>query len=206
MSGKTKKTTRKFTKARKLNRRVLNTRNALGDALIELMREKPFEEIIVQQVLDRASVSRATFYTHYSDKADLLMGDVDDFWEMMSTLLSRHKEVSNRIAPVRELLAHVAGEQKLHAAMLASGKLRDVIELGEAHFVRGIERRFSELPCISQIPPQQRTLLAHMFASALFATLIWWLQHDKKISAAEVDDLYHRMVWSGIGDHPPKIQ
>lgn len=198
MSGKTKKTARKSAKARKPNRRVLNTRNELGDALIELMRETPFEEITVQEVLDRAGVSRATFYTHYSDKNDLLLGDVDDFWEMAATMLSRREEVSNRIAPVRELLAHVAGEQKLHAAMLASGKLRDVIELGEAHFVRGIECRFNELPDMPQISPQQRSLLAHMFASALFALLTWWLQHGGKISAAEVDDLYHRMVWSGI--------
>lgn len=205
MSGKTKKKARKSPKARKPNRRVLNTRNALGDALVELMRETPFEEITVQEVLDRAGVSRATFYTHCSDKNDLLLGDVDDFWEMSATLLSRRKEASYRIAPVRELLAHVAGEQKLHAAMLASGKLRDVIELGEAHFVRGIERRFRELPNVPQISPQQRSLLAHMFASALFATLTWWLQHGGKISAAEVDDLYHRMVWSGIGGHPPKI-
>ena len=201
MSGKMKKRVRKSSRVRKPNRRVLNTRNALGDALIELMRERPFEEITVQQVLDRANVSRATFYTHYSDKADLLMGDVDDFWEMASTLLSRRKEVSNRIAPVRELLAHVAGEQKLHAAMLASGKLRDVIELGEAHFVRGIERRFSELSNMRQVSPQQRTVLAHMFASALFAMLNWWLQHGKNVSATEMDDLYHQMVWWGIGPH-----
>jgi AcrR family transcriptional regulator len=199
MSGKAKKATSKSASARKTDRRVLSTRNALGDALVTLLREKAFEEITVQQVLDRAGVSRATFYTHYSDKTDLLLGDVDDFWEMTATLLSRRKEVSNRIAPVRELLAHVAGERKLHQALLVSGKLRDVIELGEAHFARGIEARFNEVAGMPQIPAQQRTLLTRMFASALFASLVWWLQHGEKISAAEVDDLYHRMVWSGIG-------
>ena len=199
MSGKMKKSSRKPATTRKPDRRVINTRNALGDALIDLMRERAFEEITVQQVLDRAGVSRATFYTHYSDKTDLFLGDVDDFWEMTATLLSRHREASHRIAPVRELFAHVASERKLYAAMLASGKLRDVIELGEAHFARGIERRLSELSSTQQMSPQQRTVLSCMYASALFASLNWWLQHGKHTSASEMDDLYHRMVWSGSG-------
>ena len=53
------------------------------------MQEKFFETITVQHVLDRAKVSRSTFYTHYSDKNDLFLSDVEDFWEMMSTALIR---------------------------------------------------------------------------------------------------------------------
>ena len=39
-----------------IDRRVLQTRDALGDALVQLMHERPFEEITVQHVLDRAKV------------------------------------------------------------------------------------------------------------------------------------------------------
>ena len=52
----------------KTDRRILRTRDTLGDALVELMHEKPFEEITVQEILDRAGVGRSTFYTHYPDK------------------------------------------------------------------------------------------------------------------------------------------
>jgi AcrR family transcriptional regulator len=47
------------------DRRVLRTRDTLGDALVELMHEKPFDDITVQEVLDRAGVGRSTFYAHY---------------------------------------------------------------------------------------------------------------------------------------------
>jgi AcrR family transcriptional regulator len=50
--------------AGKADRRVIRTRNLLGNALVRLMQEKPWQEITVQQVLDRAEVSRSTFYTH----------------------------------------------------------------------------------------------------------------------------------------------
>jgi len=75
--------------AAKVDRRIRRTRDTLGDALIALMQEKSFEEITVQEVLDRAGVGRSTFYAHYRDKEDLFLSDVEDFMEMMSTLLTR---------------------------------------------------------------------------------------------------------------------
>ena len=44
--------------------RVLRSRRALGDALVELLHERRFDDITVQDILDRASVGRATFYAH----------------------------------------------------------------------------------------------------------------------------------------------
>src|SRR5207248_7071937 len=61
---------------RKTDRRILRTRDALGDALVALMREKSFHQITVQQVLDRARIGRSTFYAHYRDTDDLFVGDV----------------------------------------------------------------------------------------------------------------------------------
>lgn len=37
-----------------------------------LLQKKPFEQITVQDIIEQASVSRASFYRHYSDKYDLM--------------------------------------------------------------------------------------------------------------------------------------
>ena len=100
----------------KIDRRVRHTRDAVGDSLLTLMQEKPFETITVKQVLERAGVGRSTFYTHYRDKDDLFLSDLEDFFELVSTLLLRHREASNRVAPVRELFAHVAEMRQLEKA------------------------------------------------------------------------------------------
>jgi AcrR family transcriptional regulator len=52
--------------------RVVRTRKLLNQAFFELMNEKGFQSITVQDVADRAGVNRATFYAHYEDKYDLL--------------------------------------------------------------------------------------------------------------------------------------
>ena len=46
---------------KKTDARVRRTRDALVGALVELMHEKPFDTITVQDVLDRAHVGRSTF-------------------------------------------------------------------------------------------------------------------------------------------------
>src|SRR3984893_17482760 len=129
----------------KIDRRVRHTRDAVGDSLLTLMQEKPFETITVQQVLERAGVGRSTFYAHYRDKDDLFLSDLEDFLEPMSTLLLRRREASNRVAPVRELFAHVAEMRQLRAALIAADKLRDFLELGQGYFARAIEQRLAEM-------------------------------------------------------------
>jgi AcrR family transcriptional regulator len=182
----------------KTDPRVRHTRDALGDALLTLMQEKPFETITVQQVLDRAGIGRSTFYAHYRDKDDLFLSDLEDFFEPMSTLLLRCREASNRVAPVRELFAHVAEMRHLHAALIAADKLRDFLEMGLEYFARAIEQRLSELPSSRAIAPAQRAAMAHAFAGALLSLMSWWVDHGGSASPEEMDNLYHQMVWSGI--------
>ena len=180
---------------RKMDRRVRRTRDALGDALVDLMHEKPFSAITVQHVLDRAKVGRSTFYTHYRDKDDLFLSDVEDFFEGMANLLSRRGEDSNRIAPVREFFAHVAEWKEFHAALVASGKVRDVMELGHGYFARAIEQRLSE---VQPLRIAFRTAMAHALAGALLSLLSWWIDRGMPASPHEMDDMYHHMVWSGV--------
>src|SRR6185437_13788204 len=54
------------------DRRIEKTRRLLHEALALLTREKPYEEIAVQEILDRANVGRSTFYMHFRGKDDLL--------------------------------------------------------------------------------------------------------------------------------------
>jgi AcrR family transcriptional regulator len=51
--------------------RVKRTRRMLQDAFIELVREKGFESVTIQDLSERSTVNRATFYAHYGNKFDL---------------------------------------------------------------------------------------------------------------------------------------
>jgi AcrR family transcriptional regulator len=48
--------------------RVRRTRQLLQDALVELLAEKSFDAISVQDIAERATLNRTTFYDHFTDK------------------------------------------------------------------------------------------------------------------------------------------
>ena len=183
---------------KKTDARVRKTRDALGDALIALMQEKAFETITVQEVLDRAHVSRSTFYTHYSDKDDLLMSDSEEFFEALSMALSAHSDKSERVFPVKEFFNHLANVQPFYKALVKSGKFQENMELARGHFARGIERRLSELPRGKSIPANERSAIAFTHAGALLSLLAWWLDRGMREPPEQMDELFHRMVWNGL--------
>lgn len=115
---------------KKEDARVRRTRDRLGDALVDLLVQKPFDDITVQDVLGRAGVSRSTFYTHYRDKNDLVLSDAEDFFQGMATALSRFGDKSERVAPVRELFAHIAEARPFYNALVSGNWGRNISRAG----------------------------------------------------------------------------
>ena len=174
------------------------SRERLGDALVELLLQRPFDQITVQDVLDRAGVSRATFYSHYRDKNDLLLSDAEEFFERMATWLSRSGDKSERVAPIQELFAHIAEMRPFYNALVQSDRHHDIMELGQGHFARGIEQRLTEL-ARGPATAAERGAVSHSLAGALFALLMWWIHHGCAATPGEMDQLFHRLVWAGVG-------
>ena len=55
-----------------LDPRIRRTRQLMQQALAKLLEKKEFDEISVQDIADAATINRATFYDHYTDKFSLL--------------------------------------------------------------------------------------------------------------------------------------
>lgn len=60
------------------DRRIQKTLKLLREALVSLIAEKPYDSIVVKEILDRANVGRSTFYTHFRDKDELLSSGIHD--------------------------------------------------------------------------------------------------------------------------------
>jgi len=158
--------------------RIKRTRDKLGDALIELLRGRPFDAITVQDVLDKAQVGRSTFYAHFKDKQDLLISDYEGFLEAFAGSAPS----DGRVLRVRELLAHVRQEHALWDKLAEAGLLADFLELAEACFARGIESRLAP-----QTP--YRPMKARALSAALVSLLRQW-----KATPQELDDFFHTLV------------
>jgi len=61
-----------FAPEKTVDPRILRTRKLLQQALVNLMKEKEYDCISVQDIAEAATINRATFYDHYPDKFALL--------------------------------------------------------------------------------------------------------------------------------------
>lgn len=52
--------------------RAKRTRKYIQKAFTDLLAEKDFEDISIQDIKERADLNRATFYNHFQDKYELL--------------------------------------------------------------------------------------------------------------------------------------
>ncbi len=185
-------------KHRKPDARASRTRNRLGMAFLELIHERPIEEVTVQDVLDRASVGRSTFYLHFRDKNDLLLSQFERFQEHMSTFLIASKEKSLRVAPVTEMFDHIEQQRKLYCILRDAGRLNDFFDLAQDYFARGIEQRLIDTGRVSKLSKSELAARANALAGSLLSLLRWWMDRIEKEPAAKMDDMFHRMVWNGL--------
>src|ERR1700719_2114363 len=183
---------------RQLDERIRRTRARLGGALVALIQEKPINDVTVQEVLDRASVGRSTFYLHFRDKNDLLLSQLEIFLATMSNMLSVRKEKSHRVMPVEEMFAHIGGQNKIWRALVDCGRLNDFLDLAQGYFARGIERRLRESDHLSKLRQPELTAHAVAFAGSLLALLRWWIDRGAKESPGDIDKLFHRIVWGSL--------
>src|SRR6266536_1624173 len=66
------------------DRRIQRTRALLLSALLDLIAERGYEEVSVQDIVDRANVGRSTFYKHFLDKRELLLTGVAGLQELLT--------------------------------------------------------------------------------------------------------------------------
>jgi AcrR family transcriptional regulator len=72
----------------KIDPRVRRTRQMLQQSMSELLKEKEFVDITVQDITERADLNRATFYKHFLDKYELLDVIVrEDFQTLLDAAL-----------------------------------------------------------------------------------------------------------------------
>jgi AcrR family transcriptional regulator len=162
------------------------------------IQEKPIDDVTVQEVLDRAAVGRSTFYLHFRDKNDLLVSQLEKFLEMMSGALSVRKEESHRVVPVAELFEHIGNQRKIYRALADSGRLNDFFDLAQGYFSRGIEQRLRESKRIPKLLQRELAARASALAGSLLSLLRWWLDRGAKEPPRYMDELFHRIVWSGL--------
>jgi AcrR family transcriptional regulator len=106
------------------DRRVRKTKDALGRALMGLLRKTPWDEITILMICDRADVARSSFYAHYDGKIDLL-DDVIVQEMAVAVVAMQAAPVGDDLQSLNWLIDHILADRGFfnRMAVSASGQV-----------------------------------------------------------------------------------
>jgi len=113
----------------KNDRRTQKTKKYLAAALVELIMEKGYDAITIQEIIDRANVGRSTFYSHYESKEQLLLGNINFQQALIDTPVDDPLNF-----PFGVNLSYLFHHTKEHLALAKALARTKSIELVSNHF------------------------------------------------------------------------
>ena len=183
----------------KADRRSERTRQLLNTALIELMLEQRYDEITVQDIIDRANIGRSTFYAHYLDKEDLLVSGFTQVLDTLSQHPQQHDEGENPALPsLARFFQHVQEHHQLYKALVHGGGIDRLFKKSHQHMRRNIEQHLAALIPAGQAPAAPLPLVADYLSGAILSMLTWWLDNDMPYSPEHMDMLFQQLVRPGV--------
>lgn len=197
---------------KKVDRRVQRTRQLLSRALMELVVEKGYESVTVQDIIDRANLGRSTFYAHYQDKEDLLLSGIDEvvhslIWgDTVSSSDEPGKGTTPRILSTEPIFQHAQDEFQLHEAIFAGRGLEVMHKEIQKHLCSHIEEQINRILSDGKSPPVALSVISNYLAGALLTLLVWWLENKMPYTPEHMDALFQELsmpgVWAVLGINP----
>jgi AcrR family transcriptional regulator len=177
----------------KQDRRSQRTRHLLSAAFVELMREKGYSAITVNDLIERANIGRSTFYSHYRDKDDLFLHELDRVIETLSQRIPEQEEMP--FFPSLGLFRHVGEEYELYKALIWTPGIDLLIKHLHTSLSQRIEQNLQKKQRDFSVP---LPILASFIAGSFLTLLKWWLENKMIYSAEEMDVIFKSLTMRGI--------
>jgi AcrR family transcriptional regulator len=168
--------------------RVVQTRQALRDALLQLLDDQPLEAITIREIAATAGINYTTFFRHHKGKEELLdeiaATEIHALFDLTLPALGDTNTRDGALA----LCSYVAEHKELWRRLLtggAAGRLREEFIALTRNFAaeHGSDHDW--------LPPEVGVILG---ASSTIELLTWWLQQDDPIPVEQLAMIHERLV------------
>ncbi len=182
-----------------MDRRQQKTRTAIFEAMSQLLAEKSYSNISVQEIVEKANIGRSTFYAHFETKDDLLRALCSDlFQHVFSEHLiteSTHdfsKHMDNPYQVLTHILYHLRDSQKNITGILGC-------ESGEL-FLQYFKQHLTEMYISHVIAQQQRlkgvpdAFLVNHISGSFINLIQWWIHGGLKETPEELTGYFEAVI------------
>ncbi len=190
--------------SKKQDLRVKRTKNSLNRALLTLMEKKNFTDITIQELADEAMINRVTFYSHYSDKYELLDQCVkDNLDEIMLKSVTPVRHIKRGIVYadvfyeiVTDILKNVERNERFFQIIIQSNHDKLIkeylVHLVKREFIPQLGDAFLKVQSEWQI-----SIMVELVVSAILGVMAWWITSEKRESPEDIAEIVVGTITKG---------
>ena len=178
-----------------MDKREEKSINAIHQAFIELVNEKRYEDITIQDILDKSHISRSTFYSHFKTKEELLVNISDKIFEHVFTK-TLEEETTHDFSKeavydykhlVIHLFYHIQDEKELFKGLFKSNGINIYLNELRTQLTFFVNSYYNNYPINSTLPIELRkTIVIEIFITILN----YWIKNDFKETPEEIGEYY----------------
>lgn len=184
-------------KTDKPDRRTERTRKSILMALSDLLQEKKYSNITIQEIIDRANVGRSTFYAHFDTKDELLTSYIESIFEMLNKHIAGCVEqagTQTRFIPVAELFEHVKENSRMIRGVMSTESADILIGKIQAYWNKKIEKHLAAQLPQGKEPVIPIAILTNHITSTMLELLKWWLNHNTPYTPQQMDSYFQQLI------------
>lgn len=184
---------------KKTDLRIIRSKHSIKKAFIELLNEKGYEKITIQDIADKAMINRNTFYLHYQNKPDLLNRSMDELLEELNITLnlcssSKTPVSGSKLEQLMQIiLEKIQNNIPFYKALLLDenriygfqSKMEEIIKKTVADGLDNTQLKIS------------KELLLQYIASTFMGIVIWWVKNDLSYTPKELASQFGKILTHG---------
>lgn len=176
--------------------RVIKTRKLIYQTLLELMKEKTFEEIKVSDICSKAMINRSTFYAHYEDKYELLIDFLSNLKEEFARELNESckENLSIREYYIRLIslfLDHIDSKRDVYNSIMVNNRSSIMMDILLSVVNDDILKRFKENDINLKVPTE---VISKFYLGGVINIGMEWLSNSNKYTKEEILDYLKLLI------------
>ncbi|MHB8131329.1 MAG: TetR/AcrR family transcriptional regulator [Mobilitalea sp.] len=168
-----------------MDRRIQKTRQAIMNTFVDLLTEKGFAKITINDIADRANINRGTVYLHYMDKFDLLDKCIETYVEPLLQYCANTADSNTNAIALQSIFEYLENNFTIYKLLLSNE--------GAGFFRNRLYAIIAQsLAEVIALKPENNAfsngVTIHFLTSGFIGVLEWWINNSMPCNVQEITD------------------
>lgn len=168
------------------------TKSRIRDAMIQLIAEKPFDDITTTELVKVADISRSGFYKLYKDKREMINEYQTALFNTIEYIFEKNQDLLQKtMLETYELLY----ANDIYAALFSKNGSKESQDFMQKQLTLILDRAVSQDEALSDIDDTLTSAYVSIYyANAIFGLTQAWIERKRKESPQEIATLLMSII------------